>query len=656
MALSAKTLRSSAPTFVPSSLKGSLSPSAAPFYPSALKDSSLSPSAAPFFPSTVKDSLSHNFEAPVRSIARLSTVSTACADSPKHDFSQYDTLSTDASDDEVSLAVADLTSSDSEHGDDYESPAQPCVLSVMMLLQLRSSMSEVRQPPNVRYSARYPSDILDVNVESQSNLATKTCSGASAASWRQPMEKLPEATADSWIAQQRKCTPDEDAKVVRAARSILNKLTVEKFEPLFEQLTACGIQEPHHISILMQEIFEKATIQHHFIQMYAELCVRLEKHPSITAVVQEAGELHSFRRLLLNQCQIVFEQVLEPPSEAEITEFDEEASARRKERALGNMKLIGQLLAHGMLSSDLFVQCCEELLHKRTQCPEALEALVALIMVAGPKFDIKSWQFYDRLEKLFVNMKALTKDKPTPPRLRFLIRDVLDAREAGWPHSSTPKVVEKPIVETPIVDPMIKEKVEAKVDSLLKLVGDSKRKAESRPWRAGKDDGAYWQVKTQGKSEVQVGESKSVTAVPFREPENFDVIEFRRTLAVVLNDLASDKNIPAAVQRIRMAQVPVKNQANQFADIITRVVEERRGAVRRTQLAFIAGLAAAETSAFDRKECLAGLKSFFQDIYNELCIEVLRLPSVMKSEFMPTMLNSFSKDDLNNVVPAAMRQ
>jgi hypothetical protein len=231
-------------------------------------------------------------------------VSTACPDSPKHDFSQYDTLSTDASDDEVSPAVADLTSSDSEHGDDYESPAQPCVLSVMMLLQLRSSMSEVRQPANVRYSARYPSDILDVTVESQSNLATKTCSGASAASWRQPMEKLPEATADSWIAQQRKCSPDEDAKVVRAARSILNKLTVEKFEPLFEQLTACGIQEPHHISILMQEIFEKATIQHHFTQMYAELCVRLEKHPSITAVVNEAGELHSFRRLLLNQCQI----------------------------------------------------------------------------------------------------------------------------------------------------------------------------------------------------------------------------------------------------------------------------------------------------------------------------------------------------------------
>lgn len=593
-------------------------------------------------------------EAPSRS--SIASVSTAFPDSPKHFFSQDEISSTDASDDDTSLVFADLTSSDSEHGDDFESPRQACMLSVMMLLRLRSSLSHLGEPPVVRYSTRYISDLPDIVVEPKSKLPSKACpmsqtskelQGSSGDSWRQRAEELPKAAADSWIAQQRICTPDDDAKVIRAARSILNKLTFEKFEPLFEQLTSCGIQEPHHISILMQEIFEKATIQHHFTPMYAELCARLEKHPGITAVVKEAGELHSFRRLLLNQCQIVFEAVLEPVSPVATAEIDEEASARRKERALGNMKLIGQLLTHGMLSSDLFVQCCEELLRKRTQCPEALEALVALLMVAGPKFDNKTWQFYDRLGKVFSDMKALTKDKPTPPRLRFLIRDVLDAREAGWPHSSIPKVAPKHIVKHANVEPIVKERIGAKVDSLLKLVGDSKPQAKTKPWRAPKAE--------VGKGKIEVPDAKQSFATAI-SGESFDVITFRRTLAAVLNDLASDKNIPAAVQRIRMAQVPVKCQATHFADIITRVVEERRGAVRRCQLAFIAGLAAAENSAFDRKECLAGLKSFFQDIYNELCVEVLRLPSVMKSEFMPTMLNSFSKDDLNNVVPVAMRQ
>merc|ERR1719240_53091 len=99
------------------------------------------------------------------------------------------------------------------------------------------------------------------------------------------------------------------------------------------------------------------------------------------------------------------------------------------------MKLIGQLLVDGMLSSDLFVQCCEDLLRHRLECSEALEALVALMMVAGPTFDKKGWQFFNRFEKIIADMKALTKDKGTLPRLRFLIRDVLDAREAGWPSS-----------------------------------------------------------------------------------------------------------------------------------------------------------------------------------------------------------------------------
>merc|ERR1719453_69209 len=105
-----------------------------------------------------------------------------------------------------------------------------------------------------------------------------------------------------------------------------------------------------------------------------------------------------------------------------------------------------------------------------------------------------------------------------------------------------------------------------------------------------------------------------------------------------------------------MAQVPVNCQATQFADIITRVVEERRGAVRRCQLAFIAGLVAAESSALDRKESLSGLKRFFEDAYDELFKDVHRLPGIMKSEFMPTMMTVIPAAELNSVVPVAMRK
>jgi hypothetical protein len=553
------------------------------------------------------------------SMTRMSSVSTTYPDSPTH---ADELSSTDASDDELSPASCDLTSSDSENGEDFGATVQTCMYSVMFLLRFRSSLSVDNDTvQDVRYGARYISD-LDA-------APAKATSKASSLSWRSSegvtspaasSQRLPDSTAESWIAQQRKSTTEgDDAKVLRAARSILNKLTVEKFESLFEQLTSCGIQQPHHISMLMREIFEKATIQHHFIPMYADLCVRLEKDPTISDVVKEAGELHNFRRLLLNQCQIVFEQVLVPTSiETEQADTDEEMQLVRKQRALGNMKLIGHLLINDMLSSDLFVQCCEELLRGRSQCSEALEALVALMMVVGPTFDKKSWQFYSRLEKILADMKALTKDKQTPPRLRFLIRDVLDAREAGWP--SSPK--------TPT-------KVTENKNSEM-----APEEASSKPAAA---------VHAQKKAE-------KTRSPPPASPQKFELVSFRRELAAVLSDLASDKNIPAAVQRIRMQRVPLAFQAEQFVDILCRVVEERRGAVRRCQLAFIAGLVAAENSALDRKECLSGVKLFFQDTYDEMCKDVNRLPGIMKSEFVPTMMTVVPAADINNVVPAAMRK
>jgi hypothetical protein len=577
--------------------------------------------------------------------------------------------STDAGeDDDICPVFVDFSNSDSEQSDDsQDAPLQTCIFPIMMLLRLRSSICEAS---DVRYSTRSISELNEPAPKSNRgskpnrNSSPEKRRGASSASWRQPLMKLPESGEDSWIVHQRKCTPDEDAKVVRAARSILNKLTVEKFDSLFEQLTSCGIQEPHHISILMREIFEKATIQHHFIPMYANLCMRLEKDPSIAAVVQEAGELHNFRRLLLNQCQVVFEQVLEPAcGEDGKTEVDEETIARRKERALGNMKLIGQLLVNEMLSSDLFVVCCEELLRNRTKCSEALEALVALIMVAGPTFDTKTWQCYKQLDKVFEEMKALTKDKPTPPRLRFLIRDVLDARDAGWPHSTTSKtapVAAQTIKTDRKEQPMVAnaQKTSSNSDSLSRLVELTNPKVAAKPWKSIKAE----RMKSKGEATQQNSQaekqiiSKQSPSLESSSGATFDVIAFRRTIAAVLSDLATDKNIPVAVQRIREHDIPLDFQSNEYTDMITRIVEERRGAVRRCQLAFLAALAAGEASAFGRQECLFGVKSFFQDIYNDLCAEVARLPSVMKSEFMPAMLHSFTAAELNSVVPVMMQR
>jgi len=161
-----------------------------------------------------------------------------------------------------------------------------------------------------------------------------------------------------------------------------------------------------------------ATKQHHFIPMYADLCVKLEQHPHIAAAVEVAGNKHDFRRLLLNQCQVVFEQLLEPCN-GELA-LDSEVALVRKQEALGNIKLIGHLLVNGMLGSKMLVECADELISKRTTCPVALESLAALMMVAAPTFDTPEWQYHEKLTSVFSVMRKLTKDKSTVPRSRYL--------------------------------------------------------------------------------------------------------------------------------------------------------------------------------------------------------------------------------------------
>jgi len=66
-------------------------------------------------------------------------------------------------------------------------------------------------------------------------------------------------------------------------------------------------------------------------------------------------------------------------------------------------------------------------------------------------------------------------------------------------------------------------------------------------------------------------------------------------------------------------------------------------------MAFAAGLAKAEQSAFEREQCLAGLVNFFRDVYPDLCEEVARLPQIIKRELTPTLCSVFPEADINNI-------
>jgi len=247
-------------------------------------------------------------------------------------------------------------------------------------------------------------------------------------------------TQDSWVAQQRKRREQgevaklSDEDVLRRMRSILNKLTLDKFDDLYLQLINCGISSEKHVRMLMVEVFEKATTQHHFVGMYTNMCVRL------SSWFKENVDIGDFKGILLDQCQASFNDNMKRPAElaeevkgGTADEQDELELKRHKwkTRMVGNIKLVGQLLIQDLVKSKVLIICAEELLAARTS--DSMELLASLLSTVGHKFDVPAFKYHDALSKVFVQVKGLAQDpKALGSRPRCLLQDVLDLRAHGW--------------------------------------------------------------------------------------------------------------------------------------------------------------------------------------------------------------------------------
>lgn len=244
----------------------------------------------------------------------------------------------------------------------------------------------------------------------------------------------------------------EVEKTVRSVKSILNKLTRDKFDTLYSQLFAClesKEMRPTLIEAIAQEVFAKATVQHNFIEMYADLCAKL--HVDLEKM---ATQEVSFKRALLDQCQHSFSVHLEPPRIDDGLDYDEqyEALVKYKTKMLGNVRFIGNLLRLRMLSPKIIFNCTEELLNIGT--PEALETLCAFLETLGAAFDTREWQGRQKLDEVFTRIELLAADPRQIPRTKCLLKDLLDKRGNHWrqwpttqertsfggspPHSGTP--------------------------------------------------------------------------------------------------------------------------------------------------------------------------------------------------------------------------
>ena len=314
---------------------------------------------------------------------------------------------------------------------------------------------------------------------------------------------------------------DEIDALGKKIRAILNKLTPQKFDTLVEQFKELPINTERKLKMAMELIFEKAVDEPSFSVAYAAMCktMQLKKVP----MEKNEAEEVNFRKLLISRVQTEFERDYlldvdkdgyeakmadpslseEEKKQAKMIYSASEMSARK--RSLGNIRFIGELYKLQMLTVRIMHECVARLL--KTTDDESLECLCRLVTTVGQEFEKETTQKMKTIPKeehknlrdinvYFAEMKKIISSKATSARVRFLMQDVVDLKNANWQkrrEEAGPKTIEQ-------------IHADAKKEQLSEKLNMYSAPPPSSMSRGGRDDPRKRSTKGGGPGHTQGGE------------------------------------------------------------------------------------------------------------------------------------------------------
>jgi len=254
----------------------------------------------------------------------------------------------------------------------------------------------------------------------------------------------------------------ESAEAVeRKVKALLNELTMEHFASISDQIIALANKsekgrDGRTLFQVVELIFEKATDDATFPEMYARLCRKMMEQ--ISPKVQNDGIKDSegkpfaggnlFRKYLLNRCQEDFERgwvakettaaaaATKATADQAVKEANEKskggekselysdeyyAAAKAKRRGLGLIRFVGELFNLQMLTERIMHECVRKFLgNVENPEEEEIESLCKLLTTVGSLLDTRKARAH--LDVYFSRMRELTKNKNVNARMVSMLQ------------------------------------------------------------------------------------------------------------------------------------------------------------------------------------------------------------------------------------------
>lgn len=267
-----------------------------------------------------------------------------------------------------------------------------------------------------------------------------------------PPVKPLERSTNAFVPSRNRALSSFDT-VMKEGRSILNKLTMTKFEKLSGDFADLNIKEGKELAGVVNIIFDKALEEGHFCKMYAELCSAIEGR--MPTFEDEEAKPVTFKRCLLTKCQEEFERAdrFDETNDEQTAGMDAATKAKNTRlvrlRMLGNITFIGELFAQKILNEKIMHECIKRLIAIKEE--DTIECLIKLMSTIGKLLDTDEARHI--MDYYFGLMKQTQDEIETNPalfksgtRLAKLILETVELRHNKWVprrESTGPKTMEQ---------------------------------------------------------------------------------------------------------------------------------------------------------------------------------------------------------------------